>query len=176
MRGVIMTKQQNEEEVFDLVDKQDRIIGRAARSEVHGNPALIHRVAHVLVFNRKGELFLQKRSPDKDVQPGKWDTSVGGHVDAGESYDDAALREMQEELGISGAGVEFLHKYLHCNEYESEYVCTYRCVWDGPFVLHPEEISEGRFWTLESIRKKDNALFTPNFLDELERLEDIKRA
>ena len=170
-----MIEPQNEEEVFDLVDEQDRIIGRAARHEVHGNPDLIHRVAHVLVFNSKGELFLQKRSRDKDVQPGKWDTSVGGHVDAGESYDEAALREMREELGISEVSVEFLYTYMHRNEYESEYVSTYRCLWDGEFSLHPDEIDEGRFWSLESILQNEADLFTPNFLDELERLEKFSK-
>ena len=162
-------------EIFDVVDEQDRIIGRAKREEVHGNPSLIHRVAHVLVFNSSGELFLQKRSPSKDVQPGKWDTSVGGHVDAGESYDDAALREMREELGITGAKVEFLYTYLHSNTYESEYVSTYRCIWDGSIETDPEEIEKGRYWTLEEIRKTPREKFTPNFLDELERLEKFSR-
>ncbi|MCK5249813.1 MAG: NUDIX domain-containing protein, partial [Spirochaetaceae bacterium] len=70
-------------EIFDLVDDEDRVIGRAGRDEVHGNPALLHRVVHVLVFDGRGRIFLQKRAEDKDVQPGRWDTSVGGHVDAG---------------------------------------------------------------------------------------------
>ena len=109
------------------------------------------------------------------MQPGKWDTSVGGHVDAGESYDAAALREMREELGIDGAAVEFLYKYLHRNEYESEYVCTYRCIWDGPIEIHPDEIDEGRFWTLKSIRSSSPDHFTPNFLDELERFSQFSQ-
>ncbi len=162
-------------EIFDVVDEQDRVIGQAAREEVHGNPSLIHRVAHVLVFDHSGELFLQKRSIKKDVQPGKWDTSVGGHVDAGESYDDAALREMREELGISGVKVEFLYTYLHRNSYESEYVKTYRCVWDGPIETDPQEIEKGRFWSLQEIRRTPREKFTPNFLDELERLEKFSR-
>ncbi len=157
------------EEIFDIVDENDNVIGRASRNEVHGNPSLIHRVAHVLVFNSSGELFLQERSRTKDVQPGKWDTSVGGHVDAGESYEDAAFREMREELGIRDASVEFLYTYLHRNSYESEYVKTYRCIWNGFIQTDPEEIEEGRFWSLKSIKKADPGLFTPNFLDELER-------
>ena len=163
------------EEVFDIVDEQDRLVGKAARSEVHGNPTLIHRVAHVLVFDSSGELFLQKRGVKKDVQPGKWDTSVGGHVEAGEAYEDAAFREMREELGIEGTKIEFMYKYLHRNEYESEYVSTYRCVWNGPIEIQPEEIDAGRFWSLEKIRKSDPSLFTPNFLDELERLGSFSR-
>ena len=98
-------------EVFDIVDEDDRIIGQATRDEVHGNPGLIHRVVHILVFNRSNDIYLQKRSKNKDVQPGKWDTSVGGHVDKDESYKDAAVREMEEELGIKGVPLKFLYKY-----------------------------------------------------------------
>lgn len=156
-------------EIFDVVDENDTVIGRASRAEVHGNPTLIHRVAHVLVFDSAGRLFLQRRSPDKDVQPDKWDTSVGGHVDAGEYYDEAALREMREELGIDGADLEPLYRYRHANDYESEMVATYRVRWDGRITTDPEEISEGRFWSLEEVRASDPAIFTPNFLDELGR-------
>ena len=81
-------------EIFDIFDENDQLIGQAARSECHGNPALIHRVAHVLVFNSQGALILQKRSPHKDIQPGKWDTSVGGHLLPGESYEAGAYRGM----------------------------------------------------------------------------------
>jgi isopentenyldiphosphate isomerase len=156
-------------ERFDLVDEEDRVIGTALRTEVHGNPDLIHRVAHVLVFSRDGRLFLQKRSPDKDVQPGKWDTSVGGHVDSGETYEAAAAREMSEELGVTDCPIARLYRYLHQNEYESEMVSTFQAVWDGPFTLAPEEITEGRFWRLDEIDTADPSLFTPNFLDELAR-------
>ncbi len=152
------------------MDAQDRVIGRALRSEVHGNPEMIHRVVHVLVFNGSGELFLQKRSREKDLLPGKWDSSVGGHVNAGEGYDEAARREMKEELGIESVPLEFLYRYLHRNEYESEFVSTYRCHWDGPMILHPQEIDEGRYWPLEEVRESPRDLFTPNFMDELERL------
>ena len=160
-------------EIFDIVDEQDKVIGQASRQEAHGNSSLIHRVVHVLVFNSKEELFLQKRSPFKDVHPGKWDTSVGGHVDVGESYEHAALREMREELGMQGTKLEFLHTYLHRNYYESEFVRSYRCCWDGSVRTDPEEIAEGRFWTLKEINESDPLLFTPNFLDELERFQNL---
>ncbi len=160
-------------EVFDIVDERDKIIGQATRQEVHANPSLIHRVVHVLVFNPKGGLFLQKRSSFKDVHPGKWDTSVGGHVDTGESYDHAALREMREELGIQGIKLKFLHTYLHRNSYESEFVRSYWCCWAGPVRTDPEEIEEGRFWSLKEISESDPLLFTPNFLDELERFHNL---
>jgi isopentenyldiphosphate isomerase len=167
-----MSRQSNDPagaEVFDVVDESDNVVGRASRAEVHGNPDLMHRVAHVLVFNSAGELFLQLRAPDKDVQPDRWDTSVGGHVDAGESYDEAAGREMREELGIVGAKLEHLYRYRHTNAYESEMVVTYRTVWDAAIDIDLQEISEGRFWSLEEIDAAAPESFTPNFLDELAR-------
>ncbi len=86
-------------EYFEIVNEQGEVIGKAPRSECHGNPALVHRAVHVLVFNKKGELLLQLRSKDKDIQPGKWDTSVGGHLGVGESYQQAALREFARNWG-----------------------------------------------------------------------------
>lgn len=156
-------------EVFDVVDSDDRVIGTATREEVHGNPSLVHRVAHILLFNSQGQLYLQKRALNKDVQPDKWDTSVGGHVDAGELYEAAAEREMSEELGVSDVPLRRLYRYLHTNDYESEMVTTFLVTWDGAITPDPDEISTGRFWSLEEIRSSDRAAFTPNFLDELDR-------
>ncbi|MFW6312380.1 MAG: NUDIX hydrolase [Spirochaetota bacterium] len=156
-------------EIFDVVGEDDEVIGKATREEVHGNPSLIHRVAHVLVFNTRGELFLQHRAADKDVQPDKWDTSVGGHVDAGEDYAEAARREMREELGLEDAAIEPLYRYLHRNPFESEMVATFRAISDDPIEIDPKEISEGRFWTLEEIDASPEEIFTPNLLDELAR-------
>lgn len=156
-------------EIFDVVNETDEVVGRASREEVHGNPSLIHRVAHVLVFNDAGSLFLQRRAPDKDVQPDKWDTSVGGHVDAGESYAAAARREMSEELGITEARPRRLYRYLHRNAYESEMVTTFMVRWNGSITVDPVEITEGRFWSLAQIESASPDIFTPNFLDELAR-------
>jgi isopentenyldiphosphate isomerase len=146
-------------------------MGRTTRLAAHGNPALIHRVSHVLVFNSRGQLFLQKRSAAKRIQPGRWDTSVGGHLDAGEDYLSAAVRETEEELGITAPSDSFvfLYKYLHRNEIESEYVTTYRLLRDGPVRVQKSEIDEGRFWELDEISESDKKLFTPNLLEELER-------
>lgn len=163
-------------EVFDVVDEHDEVVGRARRDEVHGNPSLTHRVAHVLVFNAAGRLYLQRRAADKDVQPDKWDTSVGGHVDAGEAYEAAASREMREELGIVGPPLERLYRYRHENDYESEMVTAYRVTWDGPIEPDPSEVSEGRFWTLEEIDAAAPEIFTPNFLDELARFRAWREA
>ncbi len=158
-------------EIFDVVNDADEVVGRASREQVHGNPELTHRVAHVLVFNSAGSLFLQLRSPTKDVQPNRWDTSVGGHVDAGETYEQAARREMREELGIDDAEIEPLYRYLHRNEYESEMVATFRAVWDGAVRIDRSEITEGRFWSLAEIAGHPPETYTPNFLDELSRYQ-----
>jgi isopentenyldiphosphate isomerase len=154
-------------EIFDIVDEQDRVIGQAARSACHGNPALVHRVAHVLVFNTCGQLLLQRRSRHKDIQPGRWDTSVGGHLDPGESYLQAARREMAEELGVSGVPLTFLYYSRIRNEIESENVATYLALYDGEITYPGEEIEEVRHWSAAEIEAAlGSDLFTPNFEQE----------
>ncbi|MBN2433948.1 MAG: NUDIX domain-containing protein [Spirochaetes bacterium] len=155
------------EEFFDVVDDNNRVIGRAARSECHGNPDLAHRVVHVLVFNSAGQLYLQKRSMTKDIQPGFWDTSVGGHLMEGESYPDAAIREMKEELDIEGVELEELYGYVLRNSIETEFITTFRTVYDGEINPDPGEISEGRFFDLEKIESlMGTGYFSSNFEDE----------
>jgi isopentenyldiphosphate isomerase len=139
------------EELLEIVDERGQVVGLAPRAVIHGNPSLLHRVVHVLVVNSLGEMLLQKRSMNKDVAAGRWDTSVGGHVDPGEGLIEAARREMLEELGIGGGPLEFLYSYTHSNPYESELVHTYRCLHEGPFSFNPEEIDEVRFWAIEEI-------------------------
>lgn len=163
-------------ELFDIVDENDEVIGQAPRSECHGNPALVHRVAHVMVFNRQGALLLQKRAESKDIQPGKWDTSVGGHLDPGEDYKQAAIREMHEELGIENIPLTFLYKSKIRNEIESENVATYLAVFDGRVVFEPREISEVRFWSAEEITQAlGTETFTPNFEEEWQMYLDWRR-
>jgi len=113
------------EEIFDVVDPNDQVIGQQSRSEVH-RLGLRHRAIHLLVFNAKGELFLQKRSMKKDCFPGTWDSSVSGHVDTGEEYDACALREPREEIGLELAAVpERLFKIDACEATGQEFVgCT----------------------------------------------------
>jgi isopentenyldiphosphate isomerase len=140
------------EEYLEIVDYKGEVIGSAPRSEIHGKPSLMHRVVHILVLNKEGEILLQKRSRNKDVAPGRWDTSVGGHVGLGEDLLSASKREMLEELGISGFELEYLYSYTHSNEYETELVTTYRCFCEGGFYFDRHEIDEIRFWSPDEIR------------------------
>ncbi len=152
-------------EWFDLVDEQGNPTGeKALRSECHGNPELIHQAVHVFVINQAGNLFLQKRSMQKDIQPGKWDTSVGGHVDAGEMPAAAVCRELREELGIPEGHPEFLYQYVWRSPVETEVIRSFRFRYEGPFELQASELDDGRFWTVAEIETGlGKEIFTPNF-------------
>jgi isopentenyldiphosphate isomerase len=131
------------EEIFDVVNELDEVIGKRTRREIH-QLGLRHRAVHVLVFNGRGELFLQKRSMKKDCFPGTWDSSASGHLDAGEDYDACALREVREELGLTLPCVpNRLFKIDACPQTGQEFVWIYKCQSEGPFVLHPDEIETG---------------------------------
>lgn len=139
------------EDIFDIVNERDEVIGRAPRSEVHAR-GLLHRAVHVLVFNSGGEVFLQKRSMKKDRQPGVWDSSCSGHVDSGEDYDQTAVRELREEIGLAlNAPPARLFKLDACAETDAEFVWVYRCCNDGPFQLDPEEIDAGDWFAPERV-------------------------
>lgn len=141
------------EEIFDVVNERDEVIGQAPRREVHRRK-LNHRAVHVLVFNARGELFLQKRSMKKDCFPGAWDSSASGHLDRGETYDACALREVREELGVQLPTVPArLFKVEACADTGYEFVWVYQCRHDGPFTLHPEEIERGGWFALEAVSK-----------------------
>lgn len=153
------------EEWFDVVDEQDRVIGREVRPEVHRRK-LRHRAVHVLVFNRAGQVFLQKRSMKKDSAPGAWDSSASGHLDCGESYEVCAPRELREELGVTAeAPLEPLFKVAACTDTGMEFVWIYRTHHEGPFVLHPDEIESGAWFAPAEV---DGAL--------RERPEDFARS
>ena len=142
-----------EHEIFDVVDERDEVVGRAPRSEVH-RLGLRHRATHVLVFNSRGEVFLQKRSLKKDCQPGLWDSSASGHLSAGEDYDACALRELGEELGWKAPEPpRRLFKLPASPETGQEHVWVYRCEAEGPFRLDPEEIECGGWFAAEEVTR-----------------------
>jgi isopentenyldiphosphate isomerase len=154
------------DELYDVFDEAGRRVGQATRAEVHADPALIHRAVHVLVFRSSGKLLMQKRVMTKDVAPGKWDTSVGGHVDAGEDFNTAAAREMKEELGIEGVRLTRLYDLKYRSARESEDVRTYRIEYDGEVRPERFEIEEVREWSVEEI---DRALGTGTFTRSFEQ-------
>ncbi len=155
------------EELLEVVNEKGEVLKTLPRSEIHGNPSLMHRVVHVLVFNREGGLILQKRSMNKDVAPGKWDTSVGGHVAHGESIEKALMREMDEELGITECGFKFLYTYIHSNPYETELVYTYSCRYDGEIHFSKDEIDAVRSWGIKEIQESlGKGILSDNFEHE----------
>jgi len=163
------------EEVFDILNEKGEVVGQAPRSAVHGNPNLLHAVVHLHIFNKQGQLYLQKRSATKDLYAGFWDTAVGGHVAAGESIEAALVREAQEELGITLKNPQPLFRYIMRNEYESELVHTFKITHNGPFKINRDEIEIGRFWNMFEIKRMvGKGVFTPNLEQEFLMLEKMK--
>ena len=121
----------NSEEIFPVVDAAGNVVGKATRGECHGGSMLLHPVVHLHVFNSRGELYLQKRPAWKDIQPGRWDTAVGGHVDYGETIAEALRREVREELGITDFVPGAVAVYPFRSEREYELVHVFRTVYDG---------------------------------------------
>ena len=141
------------EEIFDIVNERDEVIRQAPRREVHAR-GLWHRAIHVLVFNARGDVFLQKRSLLKDTAKGKWDSATSGHVDCGEDYDATAVRELREEIGlVVTQAPERLFKIDACPETGWEFCWIYRCASEGPFVLHPDEIETGDWFAPEFVTR-----------------------
>lgn len=135
------------EEWFDVVDARDEVVGRATRREVHAT-GLWHRAVHILVFNQAGEVFLQRRSMLKDLSPGLWDSSASGHLDSGEGYDAAAVRELREEIGIAVGPDEAPARWFRLEACEAtgwEFVWVYRLPNEGPLTLDPLEIQYGEW-------------------------------
>lgn len=152
------------EEIFPLVDEEGEVIGSATRSECHNGSKLLHPVIHLHIFNSKGELFLQKRSAIKDVEPNKWDSAVGGHIDFGETPKLAALREAKEELNLSLTDIFFVEKYIIETNIERELTYVFFSESDLIPIVDMNEVSDGKYWTLEGIKQNlGKNIFTPNF-------------
>jgi len=158
-------------EMFQLVDRDGNPAGQASREDAHGNPLLIHLVVHLHVLDAAGRLLLQKRAMTKDTNPGLWDTSVGGHVQAGEEVLDALRREAREELGIDASGARPLYEYLYGGNFETEYARCFVLTHRDSITPDPLEIDEVRFFSFQEIAALvGTRSLTPMFEHELPML------
>lgn len=162
----------SEIEIFPIVDPEGNVIGKATRKECHSGSKLLHPVVHLHVFNKQGKLFLQRRALTKYIQPGKWDTAVGGHRDYGETVEQALAREAREEIGIIDFVPVKLFHYVYNSDKESELVDTYCTITDQEsFTCDPVEVIEGKFWSIQEITDAlGSGMLTPNFEDEFKLL------
>lgn len=159
------------EEYFPVVEPTGQVVGRAARKYCHSGAKPLHPVVHIHIIDRYSRIYLQKRSSKKDIQPGKWDTAVGGHVSYGESIPEALYREAYEELGLIEFNPIHMMTYEFESEIEREMVNVFAVV--GSYELHPdlEEVDEGRWWKVEDIDASvGKGIFTPNFESEYEMI------
>lgn len=168
----------NSTELFPILDDYGNVIGKASRAQCHNGSMLLHPVVHLhIVSPDKTALFLQKRSLEKDIQPGKWDTAVGGHIDFGESTEDALRREAREELGIDISGYDHLLTYVFQSEIEREQVNVFALraeSYDTGVKIDNDEVVDGRFWSFEEIEQNIGAnIFTPNFEQEYKRIRPL---
>ena len=160
-------------EMVPVVEENGLVIGQATRQSVHDGTKLMHPVIHLHIINREGCLYIQKRSMKKDLLPGRWDTAVGGHVDYGETLEEALYREASEELGFRDFNPIFLKSYIWESAREKELVNVFATV--GNFILKPDndEVSEGRYWNISELEANlGMGLFTPNFEQEFKSIKN----
>ncbi len=164
-----------DEEWLPVVDEAGKIIGKAPRSLCHKGDKILHPVVHLHVLNPNGHIYLQKRPLQKLVQPGKWDTAVGGHISFGEDLETALRREAFEEIGLDSFSAKPLGSYRWDTDIESELVYYFISYDFQKIRLHSEEVVEGRFWSPSQIEKQmGQGIFTPNFEHEFQLLKKRK--
>ena len=159
------------QEMFPVIRSTGEVIAKASRSYCHSGVKVLHPVVHLHIIDRYERLYLQKRSVKKDIQPGKWDTAVGGHIDYGEQVLEALYRETSEELSFTRFNPIYLLSYEFESDRELEMVNVFAAV--GNFQLAPdgEEVEEGRWWTFAEIEENSGkSVFTPNFEQEFGRI------
>ena len=170
VRSRIIRNKLTKEEWLPLLNTKGEVIGKAPRSVCHSSKEYLHPVVHLHVLNSKGEIFLQKRPMNK-IQPGKWDTAVGGHVAFGENIETGLQREAQEELGLTDIKIEKAASYIWESEIEREFVFCFITRYDGKISINTGELDVGKFWPVRDIDSNlGKGIFTPNFEVEYDRL------
>lgn len=160
------------EEWLPVVEEDGKIIGKAPRSLCHKGEKILHPVVHLHVFNPNGHIYLQKRPMQKLIQPGKWDTAVGGHISFGEDLETALRREAYEEIGLENFSAKPLGSYRWDSDVESELVYYFISYDFQKIRLHSDEVTEGKFWSPSQIEKQmGQGIFTPNFEYEYQLLK-----
>ena len=155
------------DELVDVVDENDRVLRQAIRKEIRQRN-LRHRAVYILVFNARGQLFIHRRSPTKDIFPGYWDVAVGGVVAAGEDYDNAAARELHEELGVRSVSLRRLFSMRYEDPSNQVYGMVYSCACEGGFTLQASEILSGEWMDLDVLLERtQHAPFCPDGLEAL---------
>ena len=164
-------------EFFPVVEPNGLVVARAAREYCHSGAKPLHPVVHLHIIDRFSRIYLQKRPLSKKIQPGKWDTAVGGHIDLGESVEQALLRETREELGITlHETPQKIAHYVFESERERELVFVHKIIHDG-LITPSEELDGGSFWPISSIKENiGKNLFTPNFESEFLKFESELKA
>lgn len=158
-------------EWFPVVVPSGMVVGRSTREYCHSGAKPLHPVIHIHIIDRYSRVYLQKRSMLKDIQPGKWDTAVGGHVSYGESLMEAVYREASEELGLTEFNPIYLESYEFESSIEKEMVNVFAVV--GTYDLRPDldEVDEGRWWEIAEIDENiGKGIFTPNFESEFQMI------
>jgi isopentenyl-diphosphate delta-isomerase type 1 len=143
----------NLNEMFIVVDKNDKVVEYRTRAECHQDKSLIHRAVGLVIFNKNGQILLQKRSLTKDLQPGFWAISSAGHVSKGETYEQAAKRELAEELGIS-IPVTYLGIQYFEDDRETEMHALFQGIFEGPFQTNLDEVDRVEFFSKEKLTEK----------------------
>jgi len=163
-----------DDEWFDIVDEEGNVKGKAPRKLCHSGRGMLHPVIHLHVLDSKDRIYLQKRAMTKEILPGKWDTSVGGHLSSGETVEQGLLRETKEELGITDFKPVPIARYVWKSDIESELVYMFICRYEGPIIINKDEIDEGKFWKVKKIKEALNTgELTPNFEYEFEILRKV---
>ncbi len=164
-----------QEEILPIVDDKGNIIGQAPRSHVHDGSKILHPVVHMHVISSNKAILLQKRPESKLIQPGKWDTAVGGHISFGETLEQALKKESWEEIGLTDFSAKLVKTYKWDSIVESELVYLFVTYDHKNYHVHSDEVEEARFWTKKQIETQlRQGIFTPNFEYEFELLKEMK--